>query len=72
MHWEVPLGNLLQMLADLVAVHGTTGALQEPQDDQGACPGIELFLELFVGCPSVHFFWLIPAQTSADCSVLIT
>ena len=71
MHRQPSRGQLLQVLADLVAVHGPTCPLQEPQNYEGASAGIQFFLE-FAICGFGVQFWLIPSQASDDCYVLIS
>jgi len=47
MHGQRP-GQLFELLANLVAVHGPSRALQEPQNHQRAGAGIQLFLEFSI------------------------
>jgi hypothetical protein len=51
MHRQRAVGQLFQPLADLVAIHGPTGAHEQPQNHQRPRAGVQLFLEFSIrGC----------------------
>jgi hypothetical protein len=54
-HGERAFGQFLQVLADLVAVHGAAYAGKQPQNYQSARSSVQFLLELSIRGFSVQF-----------------
>jgi hypothetical protein len=55
MHRQLAASQLFQPLADLVAVHRATRALEQPENHQRASAGVQLFLEFAILRSGVQF-----------------